>query len=397
MQVRPIYLDYMATTPIDDVVITAMMQCMNKSTAFGNSASASHYYGFQAKEYVDKARQQVAGVIGADSREIIWTSGATEANNLALQGAARFYQRKGNHIITMSTEHKAVLDVCHYLETQGFEITYLKPEENGLLDLNRLKNSLKSGTLLVSIMHVNNETGVIQDIKGISDIVKQYGALLHVDAAQSVGKIRVDVNALGIDLLSMSAHKVYGPKGVGALYVRRQPRVRLQPILFGGGHEYGLRSGTLPVHQIIGMGAAFHMAEKHIEKETARIAILRQKLWQGLQKLGGLRLNTDAKACVPHCLNVCFSGVDGEALLVSLRRVAVSSGSACNSANPEPSHVLLAMGVSRMDARNSLRISLGRYTTPEEIEQAIDHFSEQITRLREASPIWDEVKKNLKS
>ncbi|OGO94334.1 MAG: IscS subfamily cysteine desulfurase [Coxiella sp. RIFCSPHIGHO2_12_FULL_42_15] len=395
---RPIYLDYMATTPVDEEVITAMMQCMSKESAFGNSASASHYYGFQAKELVDKARQQVATTIGADPREIIWTSGATEANNLALQGAAHFYRRQGKHIITMQTEHKAVLDVCQHLAAEGFEITYLKPHENGLLDLMKLKNALRPDTILVSIMQVNNETGIIQDIRGISEIVKTHsGALLHVDAAQSIGKISVDVNELAVDLLSMSAHKAYGPKGIGALYLRRQPRVRLQPILFGGGHEHGLRSGTLAVHQIVGMGVAFQLAEKKLIEDNARIMRLRQQFWQGLQKLEGVRLNTDATAHIPHCLNICFSGIDGEALMVSLRQVAVSSGSACNSANPEPSHVLLAMGVSRMDANNSLRISLGRYTTAHEIELATQYFSEQVTRLRQASPIWEKIKLNLKN
>lgn len=394
MNIRPIYLDYMATTPIDEIVIQEMLQAMSKEGAFGNAASASHYYGFQAKELVNKARQQVATSIGADSREIIWTSGATEANNLALQGAAHFYQRNGKHIITMATEHKAVLDVCKFLGTEGFEITYLKPMNNGLLDIEQLKNAIRSNTILISIMQVNNETGVIQDIPAISALAKEHGAILHVDASQGMGKTPIDVNVLHADLLSLSAHKVYGPKGIGALYVRRQPRIRLQPIVYGGGHEQGLRSGTLPVHQIVGMGVACELAIKNYTDEVLRISQLRQKLLQGLQQLDGVFLNTNAEQ-VPHCLNLCFEGIDGESLMVSLRQVAVSSGSACNSASPEPSHVLLAMGLSRLEAHNSLRISLGRYTTEDEVDKTIQHFHEQVTRLRQASPIWDKVKSNI--
>lgn len=393
---RPIYLDYMATTPVDPRVIEAMMLTMGPSADFGNPASASHGYGFAAKEHVDKARQQVATAIGAEAREIVWTSGATESNNLALQGAAHFYQRRGKHIITLATEHKAVLDVMAYLASNGFEITYLRPQPNGLLDLNELAAALRADTILVSVMWVNNETGVVQDLAAIAELVKAKGALLHVDAAQAIGKVEVDVSRLPIDLLSLSAHKVYGPKGVGALYVRREPRVRLQPLLYGGGHEHGLRSGTLAVHQLVGMGAAYHLAQQVGSAELPRIAYLRERLWAGLSALGGVYQNTDTAARVPHCLNVFFDGVDGEALLVSLRDVAVSSGSACNSANPEPSHVLLAMGLTRVRAHNSLRLSLGRFTTEAQIDQAIAHFATQLQRLRAASPIWDRVQQRLK-
>lgn len=396
MSLRPIYLDYMATTPADPQVIEAMLSVLGPNADFGNPASASHAYGYAAKEHVEKARQQVASAIVAQAREIIWTSGATESNNLALQGAAHFYQRRGKHIITLATEHKAVLDVMAFLASEGFEITTLKPMANGLMDLAALDAALRPDTLLVSVMWVNNETGVIQDLPAIAAKVKAKGALLHVDAAQAVGKVAIDVSQLPVDLLSLSAHKVYGPKGVGALYVRREPRVRLQPLLYGGGHEQGLRSGTLAVHQVVGMGAAYALAQQNLAQEVARIAELRDRLLQGLLALGGVHENTDAFARVPHCLNLFFEAVDGEALLVSLREVAVSSGSACNSANPEPSHVLLAMGHSRLRAHNSLRLSLGRYTTAAQIDQVIAHFATELARLRAASPLWDRVKQQLK-
>lgn len=344
---RPIYLDYMATTPVDPVVVKAMSRCLEQDGIFGNPASRSHSYGHEAGEQVRLARGNVAALINADPREIIWTSGATESDNLAIKGAAYFYQRKGKHIITMSTEHKAVLDTCRYLETQGFEVTYLDPKADGVLDLNTLKNAMRSDTILVSIMQVNNETGVIQDIAKIADIAHQAGAIFHSDAAQSAGKVAIDVRAMKIDLMSFSGHKLYGPKGVGALFVSRSPRIRLEAQIHGGAQQTGLRSGTLPTHQIVGMGEAFRIAQENFELDNQRIKQLRDRLWKRISSLSGIHLNGHPERHVCGSLNICVDGVESEPLLIALNEVAISSGSACNSANPESSHVLLAMGLSR--------------------------------------------------
>lgn len=382
----PIYLDYMATTPVDERVVQKMLTAMDRHGAFGNPASKSHSYGWEAADLIDLASEQVAKLINANAREVIWTSGATESNNLAIIGAARFYQRKGKHIITLATEHKAVLDVCQQLERDGFEVSYLRPESTGLLDLNKLQQALRDDTLLVSVMLVNNEIGVIQDIEAIGQLTKARGALFHVDAAQAAGKVKIDVNAMQIDLMSLSAHKVYGPKGIGALYVRRQPRIRLEPIIHGGGHQLGLRSGTLPTQQIIGMGEAFELARLSMNEETVRLRDLRDRLWQGLQQLPDIQLNGDLQQRVANNLNVSFAGIDGEALLLGLKDIAVSSGSACTSATIEPSHVLSAIGVPADLAHSSIRFALGRFTTEEEIDFAIEHVRYVVSRLRELSP-----------
>ncbi|WP_423064005.1 IscS subfamily cysteine desulfurase [Candidiatus Paracoxiella cheracis] len=391
----PIFLDYMATTPTDPAVVESMIPCLKPNGMFGNPASQSHIYGWDAAQCVKKAREQVAALINADPREIIWTSGATESDNLAIKGAAHFYQRQGKHIIAMSTEHKAVLDTCAYLESQGFEVTYLNPQRNGRLKLEDLEKAIRSDTILVSIMHVNNETGVIQDIDAIGEMTRSHGILLHVDAAQSAGKVLIDLQQLKVDLMSFSGHKLYGPKGVGALYVRRNPRVRLEPLIHGGGHEHGMRSGTLPTHQIVGMGKAFELAKERMALDKKHVESLRKRLWAGISALEGVHLNGDQNHCIPGCLNVSFDGVVGESLMLSLRDIAISGGSACNSANPNPSHVLVAMGISREQANNSLRISMGRFTTTEEIDHTVAHITEQVTRLRNMSPIWQTVKEKV--
>lgn len=382
----PIYLDYMATTPIDDRVITKMLTCMGKDGVFGNPSSQSHVYGWQAKEMVEAARQQVADLVHADHREIIWTSGASESNNLALQGVAGFYSRKGKHIITCTTEHKAVLDVCKQLARNGFDVTFLTPEKNGLVNADDFKKALRDDTILVSLMLVNNEIGVIQDIASLTKLTRERGILFHIDAAQGAGKIPIDVNQLGVDLMSLSAHKVYGPKGIGALYVRRTPRVRLSPMLHGGGHENGLRSGTLATHQIVGMGEAFAIAGKEMPTDSARIKKLRDQLWHGIKDLGGLTVNGDMEKRVPGNLNVSFADVDGEALLLGLNKIAVSSGSACTSATIEPSHVLRAIGLPDELAHSAIRFTLGRYTTDAEIKAAIEHIKTTVIRLRNLAP-----------
>lgn len=383
-----IYLDYAATTPVDPRVIMAMTGCLGREGIFGNPASTTHEYGVAAREKVEEARAQVAELIGAEAAEIIWTSGATEANNLALKGYALANSHKGKHIITCKTEHKAVLDVCQWLETQGFSVTYLPVLPSGLLDLEQLQKALQVDTILVSIMHVNNEIGVIQDIAAIADIVHRHGAVLHVDAAQSAGKIPVDVNVLGVDLLSLSAHKVYGPKGVGALYVRRKPRLKLQPLLHGGGHEQGLRSGTLATHQIVGMGVAFGLAQAEQPAEALRIAELKEQLWQGLSSLPQTVRNGSVLKSVPGILSVRFAGVDGEALLMALSELAVSAGSACTSATMAVSHVLRALGIDALSAQSTVRFSLGRWTTVADIERTIQQVTVHVTRLRELSPLW---------
>ncbi|QHG92582.1 IscS subfamily cysteine desulfurase [Coxiella endosymbiont of Amblyomma sculptum] len=391
----PIYLDYMSTTPVDPIVAGAIRDCLTKKENFGNSASESHVYGWSARELIEKARKSIAKLVNADPKEIVWTSGATESDNLALKGSAFFYHRNGRHVITVSTEHKAVLDTCSYLSSKGFEITYLNPKHNGLLDLCEFKNSIRSDTILASCMHVNNETGVIQDIAAIGEITRKYGVLFHVDAAQSVGKIPIDLRRMKVDLMSFSSHKLYGPKGIGALYVRRTPRVRLEPLIHGGGHENGLRSGTLPTHQIVGMGVAFSLAQKRMFQDTKKIIRLKNRLWSGLSQIDGVQLNAETAPCIPGCLNIRFDGIESESLMVRLQKIAISGGSACDSANPNPSYVLLAMGLGREEAYNSVRISLGRLTTEEEIDNTISHIAEQLCHLRRMPSIWENVKKKL--
>lgn len=378
----PVYLDYMATTPVDPRVVKKMVACLELTGNFGNPASRSHIYGWRAQEAVDLARQQVANCINADSREIVWTSGATEAINLALQGAAYFYQRKGKHIITWATEHKAVLDTCQHLQNQGFEITILKPQLNGMIDIEAFVAAIRPDTILVSVLHVNNEIGVIQAIAAIAKITRPRGILLHVDGAQSVGRTSVDVQAFDVDLMSFCAHKVYGPKGVGVLYVRRKPRVHLQALIYGGGQEQGLRSGTLAVHQIVGMGYAFYIAQNEWEVEAERIKKLRDYLWENLQSIADVYLNGDWQQRIAHNLNISVTGVEGETLFMALKDLAISSGSACNAATMQPSHVLLALGRSRELAHSSIRFSLGRFTTQEEIDFAVRQLKESIQQLR---------------
>ncbi|OGV48470.1 MAG: IscS subfamily cysteine desulfurase [Legionellales bacterium RIFCSPHIGHO2_12_FULL_42_9] len=387
MNKLPIYFDYMATTPVDPRVIKVMMNYLGPDGIFGNPASISHSYGRMAAEAVLHARQQIADAIGASSSDIIFTSGATEADNLAILGAATFYQRKGKHLITMSTEHKAVLESVQHLEKDGFSATYLRPDHRGLLDLDVLQQAITPETILISVMHVNNEIGVIQDIEAIGQIARKRGVLFHVDAAQSAGKLPIDLATLPVDLMSFSAHKNYGPKGVGALYIRPKPRIRLTPRVFGGGHEKGLRAGTLATHQIVGMGEAFALSEAIRDKEQAHILKLRHCLWDGISTLPGVHLNGDAKKRIAGNLNVTFKGLDGESLLLALHRLALSSTSACTSAIEQPSYVLKAIGLDDEDAYSSLRISLGRFTTEEDVAEAIILICEQVTRLHTIRPL----------
>lgn len=388
----PIYLDYSATCPVDPRVAEKMMQCLTMDGLFGNPASRSHRFGWQAEEAVDLARNQVADLIGADPREIVFTSGATESNNLAIKGVAHFYASKGKHIITSKTEHKAVLDTCRQLEREGFEVTYLEPMPNGLFTIEMIENAMRDDTILVSIMHVNNEIGVVQNIAAIGDLCRSRKILLHVDAVQGVGKIPVDVEALKVDLLSVSAHKVYGPKGIGALFVRRKPRVRLEAQMHGGGHERGMRSGTLPTHQIVGMGEAFRIAKEEMVSEGERILALRQRLWNGIKDIEAVYINGDLEQRVPGNLNVSFAYVEGESLIMALKDLAVSSGSACTSASLEPSYVLRALGLNDELAHSSIRFSMGRFTTEEEIDYAVKLIRDSIGRLREMSPLWEMYK-----
>ncbi|WP_461606002.1 IscS subfamily cysteine desulfurase [Aeromonas allosaccharophila] len=388
----PIYLDYSATCPVDPRVAEKMMQCLTMDGLFGNPASRSHRFGWQAEEAVDLARNQVAELIGADPREIVFTSGATESNNLAIKGVAHFYASKGKHLITSKTEHKAVLDTCRQLEREGFEVTYLEPMPNGLFTLEMIGNAMRDDTILVSLMHVNNEIGVIQDIKGLGELCRSRKILLHVDAAQSVGKVEIDVEAMKIDLLSLSAHKIYGPKGIGALYVRRKPRVRIEAQMHGGGHERGMRSGTLPTHQIVGMGEAFRIAKEEMVSEGERVMALRQRLWDGLKDIEAVYLNGDLEHRVCGNLNVSFAYVEGESLIMALKDLAVSSGSACTSASLEPSYVLRALGLNDELAHSSIRFSIGRFTTEEEIDYAVKLIRDSIGRLREMSPLWEMYK-----
>ncbi|MFM5637314.1 IscS subfamily cysteine desulfurase [Aeromonas veronii] len=388
----PIYLDYSATCPVDPRVAEKMMQCLTMDGLFGNPASRSHRFGWQAEEAVDLARNQVADLIGADPREIVFTSGATESNNLAIKGVAHFYASKGKHIITSKTEHKAVLDTCRQLEREGFEVTYLEPMPNGLFTIEMIENAMRDDTILVSIMHVNNEIGVVQNIAAIGELCRSRKILLHVDAVQSVGKIPVDVEALKVDLLSVSAHKVYGPKGIGALFVRRKPRVRLEAQMHGGGHERGMRSGTLPTHQIVGMGEAFRIAKEEMVSEGERILALRQRLWNGIKDIEAVYINGDLDQRVPGNLNVSFAYVEGESLIMALKDLAVSSGSACTSASLEPSYVLRALGLNDELAHSSIRFSMGRFTTEAEIDYAVKLIRDSIGRLREMSPLWEMYK-----
>ncbi len=385
----PIYLDYSATTPIDPRVVEAMMPYLTEK--FGNPASRSHQYGWDAEAAVENARAEVAALVHADPKEIVWTSGATEANNLAIKGAANFYQGKGKHLITVKTEHKAVLDTMRELERQGFEVTYLDVLPNGLVDMAALEAALRPDTILVSIMAVNNEIGVIQPIAQIGELLRSKGILFHVDAAQATGKIDIDLSTLKVDLMSFSAHKTYGPKGIGALYVRRKPRVRLEAQMHGGGHERGMRSGTLATFLMVGMGEAFRLARLEMHEENKRIAALRDRLLKGLTDMPEIYVNGDLEHRVPHNLNVSFAYVEGESLIMAVRDIAVSSGSACTSASLEPSYVLRALGLNDELAHSSIRFSIGRFTTEEEIDYTVDLLHKQIGRLRDMSPLWEMV------
>jgi len=383
----PIYMDYSATTPVDPRVSAVMIPYLTEK--FGNPASSSHAFGWEAEAAVELAREQVAALVNADPKEIVWTSGATESNNLAIKGTVHFYQGKGKHIVTMSTEHKAVLDTVRELEREGFSATFLDPEPNGLLDLDKFKAALRPDTVLVSVMLVNNEIGVIQDIAAIGEICRDKGILFHVDAAQATGKVAIDLQQLKVDLMSFSAHKTYGPKGIGALYVRRKPRVRLEAQMHGGGHERGMRSGTLPTHQIAGMGEAFRIAQEEMAQENERIRMLRDRLLKGLMSMEEVHINGDMEQRVPHNLNLSFNFVEGESLMMAIKDVAVSSGSACTSASLEPSYVLRALGRSDELAHSSIRFSIGRFTTVEEVDYVIELLKNKIGKLRELSPLWE--------
>ena len=391
----PIYLDYSATCPVDPRVAEKMMQCLTLDGNFGNPASRSHRFGWQAEEAIDEARNNIADLIGADPREIVFTSGATESNNLAIKGAAHFYVKQGKHIITSKTEHKAVLDTCRHLESEGYEVTYLEPQSNGLFTLQQIEAAMRPDTILVSIMHVNNEIGVIQDLAAIGELCRARKILFHVDAAQSAGKVEIDVDAMKIDLLSLSAHKVYGPKGIGALYVRRKPRVRLEAQMHGGGHERGMRSGTLPTHQIVGMGEAFRIAKLEMADESVRVKALRDRLYNGLKDIEQVFVNGSMEHRVAGNLNISFAYVEGESLMMALKDLAVSSGSACTSASLEPSYVLRALGLNDELAHSSIRFSIGRFTTEEEIDYAIGLIRNSIGKLRDLSPLWDMFKEGI--
>jgi len=393
---KPIYLDYAATTPVDPRVAEKMCSFLTlDSGRFGNAASRSHVFGWEAEQAIEEARKQVAALVNCDPKEIVWTSGATESDNLAIKGVAEFYAKKGKHIITSKTEHKAVLDTCRHLERFGYEITYLQPEANGLIDLAKLEAAMRPDTILVSIMHVNNEIGVIQDIAAIGEMTRARGILFHVDAAQSAGKVPIDLDKMKVDLMSFSAHKAYGPKGIGALYVRRKPRVRLEAQMHGGGHERGMRSGTLPTHQIVGMGEAFRIAREEMAQENERIRMLRDRLLKGVQDIEEVYVNGDMERRVPHNLNISFNYVEGESLMMALRDLAVSSGSACTSASLEPSYVLRAIGRPDELAHSSLRFSIGRYTTEQDIDRAVALIHEKIAKLRALSPLWDMYKEGI--
>ena len=384
----PIYLDYSSTNPVDPRVASKMMECLTLDGNFGNPASRSHMSGWKAEEAVETARRQVADLINCDPREIVWTSGATESDNLAIKGAAQFYQDKGRHLVTSAIEHKAVLDSCQQLEREGFSVTYLTPDSRGMISPEQVAAVIRPDTTLVSLMHVNNEIGVVSDIRAIGEVTRQHGVLLHVDAAQSAGKVAIDLSQMQIDLMSLTAHKIYGPKGIGALYVRRQPKVRIKPQVHGGGHEQGMRSGTLPTHQIVGMGEAFALAMNEMAAENARILALRNRLLNGLRAIPAMSVNGDLEQRVPGNLNVSFGYVEGESLMLALRDLEISSGSACTSASLEPSHVLHALGLSDELAHSSVRITVGRFSTEEEVDYAVAVIKKAVAKLREGSAQW---------
>jgi cysteine desulfurase len=383
----PIYLDYSATTPVDPRVAEKMIPYLTEK--FGNPASRSHAFGWEAEKAVEDAREQIAALVNCDAKEIVWTSGATESNNLAIKGAAQFYKGKGKHLITVKTEHKAVLDTCRELERHGFEVTYLPPQDNGLVNIEEFKAAIRPDTILASVMHVNNEIGVIQDIARLGDICREKGVIFHVDAAQATGKVAIDLSKLKVDLMSFSAHKTYGPKGIGALYVRRKPRIRLEAQMHGGGHERGMRSGTLATHQIAGMGEAFRIAKAEMATENERTRMLRDRLYKGLSDMEETYVNGDMDSRVPHNLNISFNFVEGESLIMAVKDLAVSSGSACTSASLEPSYVLKALGRNDELAHSSIRFTIGRFTTEQEIDYTIDLMKQQVGKLREMSPLWE--------
>lgn len=388
----PIYMDYSATTPVDPRVAEKMCQYLTPEGVFGNPASRSHQFGWEADDAAEQARRDVAALINADPKEIVWTSGATESDNLAIKGVAHFYKKSGKHIITCKTEHKAVLDTCRQLEREGFEVTYLDPEPSGLIDLGKLEAAMRDDTILVSIMHVNNEIGVIQDIAAIGELTRARKILFHVDAAQSAGKVPLDMVEMKVDLLSMSAHKIYGPKGIGALYVQRKPRVRLEAQMHGGGHERGMRSGTLATHQIVGMGEALRLAKEEMAQDNERLSTLRNRLWDGLKDMEEVYLNGDLEQRVAGNMNISFAFVEGESLIMALKDIAVSSGSACTSSSLEPSYVLRALGREDELAHSSIRFTIGRFTTEAEVDYVVELVRKQVNRLRELSPLWDMFK-----
>ena len=389
---KPIYFDYLATTPVDPRVVEKMVHCLAMDGNFGNPASRSHIFGWKAEEAVENGRRQVADLIHADPREIVWTSGATESDNLAIKGAAHFYQKKGKHIITSKIEHKAVLDSCRQLEREGFEVTYLEPASNGIITPEAVAEALRDDTILVSIMHANNEIGTVNDIAGIGEVTRNAGVIFHVDAAQSAGKIEINMETMKVDLLAMSAHKMYGPKGIGALYVRRKPRVRLEAQMHGGGHERGMRSGTLATHQIVGMGEAARIASEEMALDAAHSRALRQRFWDGIKDIEEVHINGDEDARLPGAINVSIAFVEGESLIMSLKDLAISSGSACTSASLEPSYVLRALGLNDELAHSSLRFAFGRFTTEEDVDHAIAQLRTAVDKLRELSPLWDMYK-----
>lgn len=390
MTVHPVYLDYSATTPVDPRVVDKMVPWLYEH--YGNPASRSHSFGWEAEEAVEQAREDVAALVNADPREIVWTSGATESNNLAIKGAAHFYAERGKHVITVKTEHKAVLDPCRELEREGYDVTYLDVMENGLIDLDGLKAAIRPDTVVVSVMFVNNEIGVIQPIAAIGEICREKGIIFHVDAAQATGKVEIDLQQLKVDLMSFCAHKTYGPKGIGALYIRRKPRVRIEAQMHGGGHERGFRSGTLATHQIVGMGESFRLAKLEMKTENERIRMLRDRLWKGISEIEEVYLNGDLDQRVPHNLNVSFNYVEGESLIMAVKELAVSSGSACTSASLEPSYVLRALGRNDELAHSSIRFTLGRFTTEQDIDFAVDLLKRRVEKLRDMSPLWEMAK-----
>lgn len=388
----PIYFDYSATTPVDPRAAKAMMECLTVDGNFGNPASRSHFFGWKAEEAVETARQHVADLVNADAREIVWTSGATESNNLAIKGIAHFNHKRGKHVITSKIEHKAVLDACRQLEREGYEVTYLDPDDQGLLTAQQVADAIRDDTTLVSLMHVNNEIGVINDLASIGEVCRERKTFFHVDAAQSANKLPIDVDAMKVDLMSFSAHKAYGPKGIGALYVRRKPRVRIEAQIHGGGHERGMRSGTLATHQIVGMGEAFRLAKLELEQDYQHALTMRNRLLEGIKDLEEVHINGSLEQRIPHNINISFAFVEGESLIMSLKDLAVSSGSACTSASLEPSYVLRALGLNDELAHSSLRFSFGRFTSEEEVDYALEQIHQAVNKLRELSPLWDMYK-----